>query len=57
MEEVWTILSTTLASPPQPNETFVWDYLDASGRAHTWEGTPVEFYNTFTSKQYPVSLL
>jgi bleomycin hydrolase len=54
MSEVWTILSTTLGSPPHPGENFIWDYLDADGKAHTWEGTPIEFFNAFTSKHYPV---
>jgi len=53
MGEVWTILSTTLGAPPHPNKKFVWDYLDANEKAQTWEGTPLEFYDAFTSKQYP----
>jgi len=53
MSEVWTVLSTTLGSPPHPNEKFVWDYLDSAGKSHSWEGTPVEFFKSFTSKQYP----
>jgi len=43
-----------LGSPPQPDKSFVWDYIDSKGNSHTWEGTPVEFFNTFTCKKYPV---
>lgn len=53
MSEVWTVLSTTLGSPPRPNEKFTWDYLDSVGKAQTWEGTPLEFFEAVTSKQYP----
>jgi bleomycin hydrolase len=56
MSEVWTVLSTTLGSPPRPDENFVWDYVDSAGKVHSWEGTPVEFFQTFTSKQYPVRI-
>jgi bleomycin hydrolase len=55
LKEVYTILSCMLGTPIQPDEKFVWDYYNESGKFGTWEGTPVEFYKAFTNKTYPVS--
>ncbi|KAG8773518.1 hypothetical protein FRC12_002494, partial [Ceratobasidium sp. 428] len=32
---------------------FTWDYKDKDGKVKSWEGTPRQFYKTFSSKQYP----
>ena len=57
MGEVWEIMTATLGVPPMPGRSFTWDYNDKDEKAHSWTGTPVEFYKKFTSKQYPVSVL
>jgi len=52
MKEVWTIMTIALGTPPNPNESFTWDYYDKDDKPHTWTGSPVAFYKAFTSKQY-----
>ena len=54
MSEVYNILTATLGTPPARDEKFVWEYTDATGKAGRWEGTPIEFYNTFALKPYSV---
>ncbi|GJJ12927.1 hypothetical protein Clacol_007174 [Clathrus columnatus] len=53
MKEVWQILTITLRAPPSPDQEFTWEYLDKSGNAKSWTGTPKEFFREFTSKTYP----
>ncbi|KAI5115416.1 hypothetical protein M0805_001566 [Coniferiporia weirii] len=55
MSEVWTIMTATLGVPPRPTDRFTWDYYDKDGKPKSWSGTPVEFYKSFSSKQYPPS--
>ena len=55
MNEIYNILTATLGTPPAKDEKFVWEYTDTNGRAGRWEGTPIEFYNAFALKPYPVS--
>ncbi|KLO19552.1 peptidase C1B, bleomycin hydrolase [Schizopora paradoxa] len=55
MKEVWAILTITLGIPPNPDEKFTWDYYDKDDKSQTWTGTPVEYYKTFTSTDYPPS--
>ncbi|KAF8531876.1 peptidase C1B, bleomycin hydrolase [Gautieria morchelliformis] len=55
MREVWNVLTVTLGVPPNPDEKFVWEYVDKSGTAKMWEGTPKDFYKQFTSKAYPAA--
>ncbi|KAK1221744.1 bleomycin hydrolase [Marasmius sp. AFHP31] len=52
MKEVYTIMSATLGVPPSPDHKFKWEYYDSDGKFGSWEGSPVEFYRTFASKQY-----
>lgn len=55
--EVWNIMSVTLGKPPGPDDTFVWDYEDGHGKVKRWEGTPKDFYKSFSSQSYPVGRL
>jgi bleomycin hydrolase len=55
MKEIYTIMSATLGVPPRSHDKFTWEYYDADGKAHSWEGTPLEFYKTFRSKAYSPS--
>jgi bleomycin hydrolase len=55
MAEVYTIMTATLGVPPKPDAPFTWDYYDAEGKAHTWKGTPLEFYKAFYAKSYAPS--
>lgn len=55
MKEVWQILTITLRAPPSPDEIFTWEYVDKSGTAKSWAGTPKDFFKEFTSEAYPVS--
>ena len=55
MKEVWNVLTITLGVPPNPDEKLVWEYVDKSGVAKVWEGSPKAFYKEFSSKSYPVS--
>ncbi|KAH9808253.1 peptidase C1B, bleomycin hydrolase [Melampsora americana] len=45
MAEVYRCLAIALGSPPSPTETFQWDYLDKSGKAHSLVSTPLDFYH------------
>ncbi|KAI0035890.1 peptidase C1B bleomycin hydrolase [Vararia minispora EC-137] len=56
MGEIYTVMSATLGVPPMPDAKFTWDYYDKDGKAHTWEGTPKQFYKDFAlSQKYPVA--
>ncbi|TFK54260.1 peptidase C1B bleomycin hydrolase [Heliocybe sulcata] len=55
MKEVYTIMTATLGVPPRPDEKFTYDYYNKDGKAQSWEGTPLDFYKTFQSKQYSPS--
>jgi bleomycin hydrolase len=54
MKEVYNILTATLGVPPNPDEGFVWDYINADGKVARWEGTPLEYFQVFAAKPYPV---
>lgn len=54
MKEVYNILTATLGVPPRPDESFVWEYLDADGKAGRWEGTPAQYAKVFATKPYSV---
>lgn len=45
MASIYRILAITLGAPPAPEAKFVWEYNDASGKAHSLESTPLEFYH------------
>ncbi|KAF8265221.1 peptidase C1B bleomycin hydrolase [Lactarius quietus] len=53
--EVYGVMTATLGVPPQPKDSFVWDYTDKDGKTGRWAGTAKQFYECFTNKQYPVS--
>ncbi|KIY44355.1 peptidase C1B, bleomycin hydrolase [Fistulina hepatica ATCC 64428] len=55
MKDVYTVMTATLGVPPLPNKSFSWDYYDADGKPGHWEGTPLEFAKSFSSKAYPPS--
>ena len=57
MSEVYNIITATLGTPPARDEKFVWEYTDTTGKVGRWEGTPIEFYNTFALKPYSVGFL
>ncbi|KAF7971803.1 hypothetical protein HWV62_19883 [Athelia sp. TMB] len=50
MREVYTIMSATLGVPPSPEAPFTWDYYDADDKAHSYTGTPREFYAAHSGK-------
>ncbi|RMZ89538.1 hypothetical protein DV736_g3230, partial [Chaetothyriales sp. CBS 134916] len=43
LQEVHRILTLTLGPPPKPEESFRWEYYDATGRYHRVTKTPLEF--------------
>lgn len=53
MGEIYKIITIAQGEPPKPDESFVWEYYTAKGEYKKWEGTPVEFYKTYSSKHYP----
>ncbi|TFK44267.1 bleomycin hydrolase [Crucibulum laeve] len=55
MKEVYNIMTATLGVPPNPSKKFVWEYLDADGKAGRWEGSPREYYEQFATKPYAPS--
>ncbi|KAH9808252.1 peptidase C1B, bleomycin hydrolase [Melampsora americana] len=60
MAQVYRCLAIALGSPPSPTETFQWDYLDQSGKAHSLVSTPLDFYHNhcaeFQASEY-ISLI
>lgn len=44
VQEIYNILAITLGAPPKADETFVWEYIDAAGKAHSITSTPTDFY-------------
>lgn len=54
MKEIYIIMTATLGVPPKPDQKFVWDYIDADGKVGKWEGTPLEYFQAFAAKPYPV---
>jgi len=58
MQEIYTVMSATLGTPPRPDRKFTWEYYETgeggSGRVKVWEGTPREFYARFTGTKYKV---
>lgn len=54
MKETYNIMTATLGVPPKPDERFIWEYSDADGKVGRWEGTPIDYYQAFASKPYPV---
>ncbi|KAF5351730.1 hypothetical protein D9756_007673 [Leucocoprinus leucothites] len=55
IREVYMIMTATLGVPPRPTRKFVWEYIDADGKAGRWEGSPRQFYEEFGSKPYSPS--
>ncbi|EGG04948.1 uncharacterized protein MELLADRAFT_88407 [Melampsora larici-populina 98AG31] len=45
MSQIYRCLAIALGSPPSPTESFKWDYLDKSGKAHSLVSTPLDFYH------------
>ncbi|EGG04951.1 bleomycin hydrolase-like protein [Melampsora larici-populina 98AG31] len=45
MAQVYRCLAIALGSPPSPTESFKWDYVDKSGKAHSLVSTPLDFYH------------
>lgn len=54
IKEIYKIMTATLGVPPSPTKKFVWEYLDADGKAGQWEGSPLDFYEAFGTKPYSV---
>jgi bleomycin hydrolase len=52
MKEVYNIMTATLGVPPHPKKKFVWEYLDADGKAGRWEGSPLEYFAEFGTKPF-----
>lgn len=46
------VLAIALGTPPKPDETFTWDYLDKDGKYHCIKSTPLEFSKKYAGK-YP----
>ncbi|KAJ3553312.1 hypothetical protein NP233_g12673 [Leucocoprinus birnbaumii] len=55
VREVYMIMTATLGVPPKPTRRFVWDYIDADGKAGRWEGSPKQFYEEYGAKPYSPS--
>ncbi|KAF9010661.1 bleomycin hydrolase [Cyathus striatus] len=49
---IYNIMTATLGVPPHPKKKFVWEYLDADGKAGRWEGSPLEYYAEFGTKPF-----
>jgi len=53
MQEIYNILTIALGVPPLPDRPFTYEYQDKDERAHSWTGTPREFYKEFSSAKFP----
>ncbi|KAG0143619.1 hypothetical protein CROQUDRAFT_660951 [Cronartium quercuum f. sp. fusiforme G11] len=49
MGQIFHCLAIALGTPPNPTETFRWDYVDKTGKAHTLVSTPLDFYHKHTA--------
>jgi len=53
MQEIYNILTVSLGVPPLPDCPFTYEYKDKNEKAHSWTGTPREFYLQFSSEKFP----
>ena len=53
MQEIYNIITVSLGVPPLPDHPFTYEYKGKDGKAHSWTGTPREFYRQFSSEKYP----
>jgi len=53
MASIWTTMTTAMGVPPRPDESFTWEYYDKHDRFGKFEGTPRDFFKTFSNKLYP----
>lgn len=51
LQEIHSILTILLGSPPRPDAKFTWDYLDADGKYHQVSATPLEFASTLSERE------
>ena len=56
LKDIHRILTIMLGPPPNPNETFNWEYLDANSKYHTLSKTPLEFAKELSSPSLTRSL-
>lgn len=48
MEEIYNILAISLGPPPKPNDKFTWLFTDKDNKCHSYQTTPILFYNEFS---------
>lgn len=56
LKDIHRILTIMLGPPPNPNETFSWEYLDANSKYHTLSKTPLDFAKELSSPSLTRSL-
>ena len=56
LKDIHRILTVMLGPPPNPNGTFIWEYLDANSKYHTLSKTPLEFAKELSSPSLTRSL-
>lgn len=44
VQELYTVFTITLGSPPKPNDEFTWEYHEKNGTYHMLKSTPLKFY-------------
>lgn len=44
VQEIHDILAISLGAPPKADEVFTWEYIDADGKGHSLQSTPMDFY-------------
>lgn len=45
MAKIYQCLAIAFGAPPSATSKFTWEYVDVSGKAHSLESTPSEFYH------------
>lgn len=51
--EVYNIIALSLGTPPKPDDSFKWEFIDKTGKYRHFETSPADFYKTHV--QYDVT--
>jgi bleomycin hydrolase len=50
LREIYNILTICMGVPPQPSETFIWEFTGSNGKYAFWRGPPLLFREVYVDK-------